>query len=91
MYEGKKRKSEKAYVCPAERTRKLTTNKVQGLESEMAGELTNLLNLVEKALEMRQKTVAELSLNRETSLPPPPPPPTQANSTNAPACDEVLI
>ncbi|VDL61414.1 unnamed protein product [Hymenolepis diminuta] len=57
----------------------------------MAGELTNLLNLVEKAPEVRQKTVAELSLNRETSLPPPPPPSAQASSTNTPACDEVLI
>ncbi|VDN97620.1 unnamed protein product [Rodentolepis nana] len=64
---------------------------VQELESEMAGALTKLLNLVEEALEVRRKTVSELSLNPETTLPPPPLPPTQANSTKAPACDEVLI
>ncbi|KAM7541571.1 hypothetical protein Aperf_G00000031987 [Anoplocephala perfoliata] len=64
--------------------------KVQGLESEMAGQLTNLLNLVEKALEVRRKTLSDHSSAAEAPLPQSPLPPTHVNKS-APVCDEVLI
>ncbi|VDM17518.1 unnamed protein product [Hydatigera taeniaeformis] len=58
--------------------------KVQGLESEMASELTNLLNAVDVALEGRRKIVADLLVASEALQLP-------ASSRPTPVCDEVMI
>ncbi|EUB59140.1 Ras association domain-containing protein 8 [Echinococcus granulosus] len=59
-------------------------SKVQSLESEMANELTNLLNAVEGALEERRKIVAGLLVAFEA-------PQLPASSGTNHVCDEVMI
>ncbi|KAL5966259.1 Ras association domain-containing protein 8 [Taenia solium] len=59
-------------------------SKVQSLESELASELTNLLNAVEGALEGRRKIVADLLVSSEA-------PQLPASSRTTPVCDEVMI
>ncbi|KAL5111593.1 Ras association domain-containing protein 8 [Taenia crassiceps] len=58
--------------------------KVQSLESELASELTNLLNAVESALEGRRKMVADLLVASEALHLP-------VSSRTTPVCDEVMI